>query len=159
MLFIVNLLLKTDSTVACVHVCLSMFCYEPFALKNCRYRRHLMSIGWILCTVWNSHLQQLIQANEWKSKTKSLCRHFVGTFVQNLMIPLALINNWEKLSVFPVNLYYFSNEMLHMNYNRAHSAQSLWSWFISVYPSISKHVGIFSSENLSVFTPKHIYFL
>ena len=36
MLFIVNLLIKTDSTVVCVP-CLSMFvmlvCYEPFSLK------------------------------------------------------------------------------------------------------------------------------
>ena len=34
-LFIVNLLIRTDSTVICVHCVLGHFCYEPFSFKNC----------------------------------------------------------------------------------------------------------------------------
>ena len=45
MLFIVNLLIKTDSTVICVPCMLEHVCYEPFALKNCRFGRYLMLIG------------------------------------------------------------------------------------------------------------------
>ena len=51
MLFIVNLLLKMDSTVICVPCMLEHVCYEPFSLRNCRLERYLMLIGWILCTV------------------------------------------------------------------------------------------------------------
>ena len=50
MLFIVNLLIKTDSTVICVPCMLEYVCYEPFSLKNCKFGRYLMLIGWILCT-------------------------------------------------------------------------------------------------------------
>ena len=39
MLFIVNQLIKADSTVIC------MFEHEPFSLKNCRFGRYLMLIG------------------------------------------------------------------------------------------------------------------
>ena len=48
MLFVVNLLIKTDSTVICVPFMLEHVCYEPFSLKNCRsgrYRRYLVLIG------------------------------------------------------------------------------------------------------------------
>ena len=45
MLFIVNLLIKTDSTVIYVPCMLEHVCYEPFSLKNCRFRRYLMLIG------------------------------------------------------------------------------------------------------------------
>ena len=45
MLFIVNLLIKTDSTVICVPCMLEHACYEPFSLKNCRFGRYLMLIG------------------------------------------------------------------------------------------------------------------
>ena len=34
MLFIVNLLIKTDSTVICVSCMLEHVCYEPFSLKQ-----------------------------------------------------------------------------------------------------------------------------
>ena len=34
MLFIVNLLIKTDSTVICVSSMLEHVCYEPFSFKN-----------------------------------------------------------------------------------------------------------------------------
>ena len=34
MLFIVNLLIKTDSTVICVPCILEHVCYEPFSLKK-----------------------------------------------------------------------------------------------------------------------------
>ena len=44
-LFIVNLLIKTDSTVICVPCMLEHACYEPFSLKNCRFGRYLMLIG------------------------------------------------------------------------------------------------------------------
>ena len=50
-LFIVNLIIKTDSTVICVLCLLEHVCYEPFSLKNCRFVRYLMLIGLILCTV------------------------------------------------------------------------------------------------------------
>ena len=51
MLCIVNLLIKTDSTVVRVPCMLEHVCYEPFSLKNCRFGRYLMLIVWILCTV------------------------------------------------------------------------------------------------------------
>ena len=34
MLFIVNLLIKTDSTITCVPCMLEHVCYEPFSLKK-----------------------------------------------------------------------------------------------------------------------------
>ena len=45
MLFIVNLLIKTDSIVICVYCMLEHVCYEPFSLKNCRFGRYLMLSG------------------------------------------------------------------------------------------------------------------
>ena len=45
MLFIVNLLMKTDSTVICVNCMLEHVCYEPVSLKSCRSGRYLMLIG------------------------------------------------------------------------------------------------------------------
>ena len=45
MLFIANLLIKTDSTVICVPCILEHVCYEVFSLKNCRFGRYLMSVG------------------------------------------------------------------------------------------------------------------
>ena len=44
-----------------------------------------MLIGWILHTVWNSRLENPIQANIWKYKTKRLCTHVSETCVQNFM--------------------------------------------------------------------------
>ena len=51
MSFIVNLLIKTDSTVICVPCIIELVCYETFSLKTCRFRRYLMIIGLNLCTV------------------------------------------------------------------------------------------------------------
>ena len=45
MLFIVNLLIKTNSIVICVPCMLEHVCYEPFSLKNCKFGRCLMLIG------------------------------------------------------------------------------------------------------------------
>ena len=45
MLFIVNLLIKTDSTVICVSCMLEHICYKPFSLKNCRFGGYNMLIG------------------------------------------------------------------------------------------------------------------
>ena len=45
MLFIVNQLIKTNSTVICVPCMLEHVCYEPFALRNCRFGRYLMLIS------------------------------------------------------------------------------------------------------------------
>ena len=45
MLLIVNLLIKTDSTVICVPCMLEYVFYEPFSLKNCRFGKYLMLIG------------------------------------------------------------------------------------------------------------------
>ena len=45
MLFIVNLLIKTDSVVIYVPYVLEHFFYDPFSLKNCRFGRYLMLIG------------------------------------------------------------------------------------------------------------------
>ena len=42
MLLIVNLLIKTDSTVTCVPCMLEHVCYEPSSVKKCRFRRYLM---------------------------------------------------------------------------------------------------------------------
>ena len=44
MLFKVNLLVKTDSTVICVPCMLEHVYYEPFSLINCRFGRYLMLI-------------------------------------------------------------------------------------------------------------------
>ena len=43
-LFIVNLLIKADSTVICIPCLLEHVCYEPFYLKTCRFGRYLMLI-------------------------------------------------------------------------------------------------------------------
>ena len=51
MLFIINLLIKMDSSVTCVPCVLEHVCYEPFSLKNCRFGKNLVLIGCILCTV------------------------------------------------------------------------------------------------------------
>ena len=40
MLLIVNLLIKTDSTVVCVLSMLEHVYYEPFSLQNCRFGRY-----------------------------------------------------------------------------------------------------------------------
>ena len=45
MLFVVNLLIKTDSTVICVPCMLEHVRYEPFSLKHCGFGRYLMLIG------------------------------------------------------------------------------------------------------------------
>ena len=52
-LFIVNLFIKTDSTVICTRVScmLEHVCYKPISLKNCRSGRHLMLISENLCHV------------------------------------------------------------------------------------------------------------
>ena len=42
MLFIVNLLTKTDSTVICVPCMLKHVCYQPFSLQNCRFGRYFL---------------------------------------------------------------------------------------------------------------------
>ena len=42
-LFIVNLLIKTDSTVTCVVCMFEQVCYEPFSLKNCRFVKYLIT--------------------------------------------------------------------------------------------------------------------
>ena len=55
MLFIVNLLIKKDSTVICVPCMLEhVNRFEPYSLKHCIFERYRMLIGWILCTVLNS---------------------------------------------------------------------------------------------------------
>ena len=45
MLFIVNLVIKTDSTVICVLCMLEHVSYEPFSFKNFRLGRYLMLTG------------------------------------------------------------------------------------------------------------------
>ena len=42
MLFIVNLLIRTDSTVICVPCMPEHVCYEPFSLQNYRFERYLI---------------------------------------------------------------------------------------------------------------------
>ena len=42
MFFIVNLLIKTDSTVICVPDMVEHVCYELFPLKNCRFGKYFM---------------------------------------------------------------------------------------------------------------------
>ena len=42
MLLIVNLLIKTDSTVIYVPCILEHVCYEPLFKNNCRFGRYLM---------------------------------------------------------------------------------------------------------------------
>ena len=50
MLFNVNQLIETDSTVLCVPYMLEHVCCEPFSLKNCKFGRYLR-FGLKLCTV------------------------------------------------------------------------------------------------------------
>ena len=45
MLFIVNLLIKTDSAVICVPDVLGHVCYKPFSLTNFRFGGYLMLTG------------------------------------------------------------------------------------------------------------------
>ena len=45
MLFIINLLIKMDSTVICLPCLLEHVCYEPFSLKNSRFEKYLMLTG------------------------------------------------------------------------------------------------------------------
>ena len=45
MLFLVNLLMNTDSTVIFTPCLLEHVCNEPFSLKRCRFERYLMLIG------------------------------------------------------------------------------------------------------------------
>ena len=77
MLFIVNLLMKTDSTVKCVPCMREHVCYEPFSLKNCRFGRYIMNEFLVLSGIHVSETQ----------KSKCLCKHVLGTCVQNF-IPL-----------------------------------------------------------------------
>ena len=44
MLFIVNLLIKTDSTVICVTRMLEHVCYEPFSLKKLQIWKNLIEL-------------------------------------------------------------------------------------------------------------------
>ena len=44
MLFTVNMLIKTDSTVTCVPCMLEHVCYEPFSFKICRFGRYFLLI-------------------------------------------------------------------------------------------------------------------
>ena len=45
LLFIVNLIIKTDSTVNYIPCMLEHVCYEPFSLKSWRFGRHPVLIG------------------------------------------------------------------------------------------------------------------
>ena len=49
MLFIVNLLVKTDFIVICVPCMLEHVCYEPFSLKNCRFGRYVNLLNFVYC--------------------------------------------------------------------------------------------------------------
>ena len=51
LLFIVNLLIKTDSTVISVPCMLEHVCFELFSFKTADFERYLMLIAQILCTV------------------------------------------------------------------------------------------------------------
>ena len=44
-LFLVKLLIKTDSIVICFPCMLEHVCCKPFSLKNCRFGEYLMPIG------------------------------------------------------------------------------------------------------------------
>ena len=44
-LFIANLLIKTDSNVISVPCMFEHVYYEPFSFENCRFGRYLMLIG------------------------------------------------------------------------------------------------------------------
>ena len=55
MLFIVNLLIKTDSTVICVPCMLEHVRYEPFSLKSCRSGRYLILITLCMKLSWFCH--------------------------------------------------------------------------------------------------------
>ena len=70
-----KLLIKTDSSAICVPCMLEHVCYEPLSLKNCRFGRYFMWIGWILCTANfpKEVLQDMIHritSKEWTSIDK-----------------------------------------------------------------------------------------
>ena len=54
MLFIVNLLIKADSTVICVPCILEHVSYEQFSLKNCRFERYLRRLNFVHCLKFTS---------------------------------------------------------------------------------------------------------
>ena len=58
MLFIVNLLIKTDSTVICVPCMLKRVCYEPFSFKHCRLGRYFIFIV-EFCVLSEIHVSRL----------------------------------------------------------------------------------------------------
>ena len=49
MSFIVNLLMKTDSTVICVPSVLEHVSHEPFSFKNCGFGRYVNSLNFVYC--------------------------------------------------------------------------------------------------------------
>ena len=89
MLFIVNLLRKTDSTVICIPCMHEHVFYEPFSLKNCRFGRYLCELVDFCVLLSDIHVSKtrFKQINE-TLKTKRLCTHVLGTCVRNF-IPLS----------------------------------------------------------------------
>ena len=64
MLFVVDLLIKTDSAVTCVPYMLERFCYEPFSLKKFRIWKifYITWLNFVYCLKFTS--LRPIQANE-----------------------------------------------------------------------------------------------
>ena len=146
MLFIVNLLIKTDSTIICVPCMLEHVRYEPFSLKNCRFGRYLMLIGWILCTVWihvfktrlkqiNEHLRLNVYARMFWEPVYKISYPYLNK-------QLRKIGRFTyRFCKFLVNLSLLASLILHMICYRAFS---FWCGFINTCSffesSTMKHV-------------------
>ena len=89
MLFIVNLLIKTDFTVICVPCMLEHACYMSHFLQKISNLEDILCELLEFCVLSEIHgsKTQFKQINE-NLKTKRLCTHVLGTCVQNV-IPLA----------------------------------------------------------------------
>ena len=54
MLFIVNLIIKMDSTAICVPCMPEQGCYESFSLQSCRFGRYVNWLNFVYCLKFNS---------------------------------------------------------------------------------------------------------
>ena len=86
MLFIANLLIKTDSTVLYVPCMLEHVWYEPFSLKS-SYLEDILCLLVEFCVLSEIHVSKarFKQINENLRKTKRLCTHVLGICVQNFI--------------------------------------------------------------------------
>ena len=64
MLFVVNLLIKMDSTFICVPCMLEHVCYEAFSLKNSRFGRYVNWLNFLVLSEIHASTTRFKQINE-----------------------------------------------------------------------------------------------